>query len=221
MSIEEALRHAAASDTEFAASHLAGLGYLVPKAVIFATNLFVHPLPTGMSAEPLSKEDIVAVHMYTQDSALSRILNARLCDEDRDMLQPFLPLLKLILRALYKLPKVSATIFRAVKGDLRADFKPNTQKIWWAFSSCTNDITVLGNTAFAGYDGERTFFYVQACAAFDVSRYSASPHEAELLLAPGTTLTVGGVFSPALGVHNIALVQEPFLPLRLGDEVCV
>ena len=220
MSLEEALRHAAAGDAEFA-SHLPDIEDLIPYAHIFATNLLVLPLPTGMSAEPLSKEDIVAVHMYTHDSALFRIVNTRLRTENREVLKPFLPLLKLLLKALYKLPKVSAMIFRGVKGDLRADFMAKSLKIWWAFSSCTKDITVLGNTAFAGYDGERTFFLIQASAAFDVSRYSAFPNESELLLAPGSTLKVGSVLSPAPGLHNVALVQEPFLPLRLGDEVCM
>ena len=107
MAFEDALRMAAAMDAELD-SHLSDLTEQLRLARIFISNFLARPppLPHGVDREPLSGEEILAVHLYTRQSAFFSILNTRLRAEDRTSLKPFLPLLKLLLTAVYKLPQV-------------------------------------------------------------------------------------------------------------------
>jgi hypothetical protein len=190
-------------------------------ASIFATNFLTRPPPGAPpGGEPLNREEIIGLHMYTMDSPFSRILNARLRSENQDLLKPYLRLLKILIGALYKLPRHRGLLYRGVKEDLREDYARVGQLTpWWAFSSTTRDQAVLANETFAGYTGERTCFHIKACAAFDISRYSAYRGEGELLLAPGTVLEVRGTFSSGPGIYTITLVQQPFHKLPIDGEV--
>jgi hypothetical protein len=223
VSVEAGMQLAAMSDREWRVA-MPDLRVAFEHASNFATNFLARPPPGAPpGGEPLNREEIIGLHIYTMDSPFHRILNARLRTEDRDVLKPFLPLLKLLIGALYKLPRHRGLLYRGVKKDLRKDYARVGQLTpWWAFSSTTRDQAVLANETFAGYRGERTFFHIDACAAFNIVRYSAFAHESELLLAPGTLLEVGSTFSPGPGIYNITLVQRPFRELPLdGGEVCV
>ena len=218
LELEATLRMAAVGDRELA-PRLPQLFQDMRLCNIFATSLLARPpsLPPGVHTEPLTHKEIVVIRLYTCP-ALYSILNARLRTVERSVLQPYLPLLKLLLTALYKLPRVNGPIYRAVPTDLRADFTTDETKVWWAFSSCTKELAVLDDPGFGGSTGQRTFFWIQASAAFDVSRYSAYAHEKEVILAPGATLKVTGGHSPAPNIHNITMVQEPFVELHLEED---
>jgi len=58
----------------------------------------------------LTQEDIAIIHLYTQATPFYIILNASLRAEDRLKLTPFFPVLKLLLKALYKLPMVKEAV---------------------------------------------------------------------------------------------------------------
>ncbi len=71
----------------------------------------------------LSADEIAAIHLYTQDGPVFRILNARMRESNRHALKPFLPLVKLMLNGLYKLPcTTTAVVYRGVKADLSHQF---------------------------------------------------------------------------------------------------
>ncbi len=185
-------------------------------AQAFATN-FLNRAPPG---EPLNREEIIGLHMYTMDSPFFRILNTRLRSENRDLLKPYLRLLKILIGALYKLPQQRGLYYRGVQGDFRDNLRDGHLITWWAFSSTTHDPNVVLQTTFAGVAGPRTIFHIDACAVFDVSRYSALP-ESERLLAPGAMLKVRGVVDPApgSGLYQITLDQQPLLKLPIDGEV--
>jgi hypothetical protein len=221
LSCEEALRHAIVGDPDLSA--LADeLAWNLQAAQDFADNFLINPPsnPPPVGGPLRDREEIAALNLFTQDSPLCTILNARLCTEKREVLVPFRPLLKLLLMALYKLPRVGGLAYRGVRENMHDSFVENTIATWWAFSSTARSISVMENSVFAGYKGQRTIFTIEVCAAFDVSRYSALANESKLLLAPGTRLKVVGRFSPEPNVHMISLVQQPFVPLPdLIDQV--
>jgi hypothetical protein len=208
--LEEAIALAQAGDAELRTKSLETNLHM---AALFASNKAQVP------GEPLTENEIAVLHLYTQDSPVYRVLNARLRSENRDVLRPFLPLVKLLLTAIYKLPQVSDMAYRGVPKDICADFEPGKKKVWWAMSSSTKRIDVLQNALFGGAaSGPRTMIHISTCAAFDISPYSAFRGEDELLLAPGSTFQVIANFSPAPNLFIIQLKQLPFVPLRLVCE---
>jgi hypothetical protein len=72
----------------------------------------------------LGREEIAAVHIYTQDCPLYAELNRLLRAKERQALKPYLRYLKLFLTACYKLPEVGGNVWRGVPealADISAD----------------------------------------------------------------------------------------------------
>jgi len=78
----------------------------------------------------LSLEQIAAIHMYTQNSPFYLYLNIRMRDEKRELLQPFLAFIKLLLSGLNLLPPVREMVYRAVKLDLHTSFPNGAEPTW-------------------------------------------------------------------------------------------
>jgi YVTN family beta-propeller protein len=83
--VEAAMEFVVPEDREWARA-MPDLRANLRHAQAFATN-FLNGAPPG---EPLSREEIIGLHMYTMDSPFFRILNARLRSENRDLLRPYL-----------------------------------------------------------------------------------------------------------------------------------
>ena len=169
-------------------------------------------------ADPLTLDQIAAIHLYTQQSPIYSVLNAQLRNRDRNALKPVFPYLKLFLTALYSLPPVSSvTVYRGIKKDLSAMFRVGTEYQWWAFSSTAKKINLLENPEFLGTTGSRTMLHITATTAYDISKYSSFEDEKELILPPGSKLVVEGVFSPAEGLLMVQMRQMPYRPLFVCD----
>ena len=127
--------------------------------------------------------------LYTQETCLYGILNHELRNHtDVDGAKAFLPYLKLLLTGLNKLPLVRAKVYRGIKSDVHEVYNQLKNKVftWWAFSSTTPqkyqaEIYLHGS--------ERTLFAIDAMGV-DISAFSSFPDEQEVLLLPGTRLTV-------------------------------
>ena len=85
-------------------------------------------VPTGVQGRP-SLDERIGLHVYTQQSPLYIILNERLRTADRTVLEPYKPLIKLLLTGLYRLPQVATTVYRGVKDDLHADYVCDTEVV--------------------------------------------------------------------------------------------
>ena len=169
-------------------------------------------------ADPLTLDQIAAIHLYTQPTPIYKILNALLRNCDRNALKPAFPYLKLFLTALYSLtPVPSVTVYRGIKKDLSAMFRVGTEHRWWAFSSTAKKINVLENPEFLGTTGSRTMLHITATTTYDISSYSSFENEKELILPPGSKLVVEGVFSPAEGLLIVQMTQMPYRPLFVWD----
>jgi hypothetical protein len=88
-----------------------------------------------------------------------------------------------------------------------AEFLPGTPVTWWAFSSCTTELTVLESNMYLGDSGDRTLFSVEAINGRTVRAHSHFVTEDEILLLPGTHMIVKSQFSPAPDLHIIHLKQ--------------
>jgi len=98
----------------------------------------------NLSSNPhnLSQDEIAAIHLYTQETPLYRVLNDRLRSEKRELLVPFFPYLKLLLRAIFKLPVIKCPVYRGVTKDLSKNFVSGKSYIWWGLTSTAAKIEV-------------------------------------------------------------------------------
>ena len=169
----------------------------------------------------LTIDESAAIRLYTIEwdrphRSLYSMLNYTLKNENREKLRPYFRYMKLFITALVKLPCMPpCTVWRGVTKDLSQEFPPGTPVTWWAFSSCTTELTVLENNMYLGSSGHRTLFSVEVINGRTVRAHSHFVTEDELLLLPGTHMIVQSLFSPAPQLHIIHLKQvipdEPLL----------
>lgn len=178
------------------------------------------------SGDDITVDESAAIHIYTLEwpesyNSLYRLLNLTLRSEKRNELKPWFPYLKLILAALYKLPPVKKTVWRAVCGDVSNQYQK--YKIWWGFSSCTENLEVAEQ--FVKNSDQRTFFKIECINGRYIQSYSYFQNEKEILLLPGTYLLVLKKWTQADGAHMIELqeIQPPYqliTPPFIKQETC-
>lgn len=158
--------------------------------------------------DPLSKEEAMALHIYTQESKFYKVCNTALRAQDRAKILPFFPYLKLVLRGLRKLPALDTTVYRGVKLDLSSTYPELEDFIWWGFTSTTSTIKVMESEQFCGKSGDRTIFAIKIKGAVNITRYSAVGNENERLVFPGTPFNVASVASLGAGLTMIQVEQD-------------
>jgi hypothetical protein len=184
--------------------------------ILHNLSFYVHMALDETPEQPpdgLTIDESAAIRLYTIEwekphRSLYSMLNHTLKYDDRDYLRPYFKYLKLFLSALVKLPCVPPlTVWRGVTKDMSAEFPPGTPVTWWAFSSCTTELTVLENNMYLGNTGNRTLFSVEAINGRTIRAHSHFVTEDEILLLPGTHMIVQSQFSPAPDLHIIHLKQ--------------
>ncbi len=161
----------------------------------------------------LTIDESAAIRLYTMEwnsphRSLYSMLNSNLKKGDRKALLPYFKYMKLLVTAVVKLPCVPpSTVWRGVTKNMSASFPPGTEVTWWAFSSCTTELTVLENNMYLGYEGPRTLFSVEVINGRTVKAHSHFVTEDELLLLPGTHMIVQSQLNPAPDLYIIHLKQ--------------
>lgn len=161
----------------------------------------------------LTIDESAAIRLYTIEwegphRSLYSMLNRTLKTASREELRPYFKYMKLFVTALAKVPcNPPATVWRGVTKDLSEQFPPETPVTWWAFTSCTTNLTVLENNMYLGNVGSRTLFSVEAINGRSVRAHSHFDTEDEVLLLPGTHMIVQSILSPAPDLHIIHLKQ--------------
>ncbi|CAF3655661.1 unnamed protein product [Rotaria sp. Silwood1] len=205
--------------------------------ILYNLSFYVQMALDKTPAEPpdqLTVDESAAIRLYTIEweephRSLYSMLNYTLKMTSRENLRPYFRYLKLFLTALVKLPCVPPlTVWRGVKLDLSAEFPPGTLVTWWAFSSCTTEMTVLENNMYLGTMGARTLFSVEAINGRMVRAHSHFVTEDEVLLLPGTHMVVQSQLSPAPDLYIIhlkqiipkeMLLEPPFEGARLYPKI--
>jgi hypothetical protein len=137
----------------------------------------------------LTLDESAAIYLYTMPTtSFHSKLNDRLRAENRNELEPWLAFLKLFISALRKLPSTAIIVWRGVASDICSNFVANDVQTWWTVNSCSMNPRVV--EFYLG--GMGTVFGIQAIHGKDISKYSACPHEEEVVLMPGTRVRVMG-----------------------------
>lgn len=189
---------------QFACDHDASMAQCSFEANLFCAHFFADDL---QGEDDLTPDEIACIHLYTQQSPWYRILNSRLRERNRELLKPFLPYIRLLLTALYKLPQNPGMLYRGVKKNIQASLTPGKRLLWWSFSSSAVRVDVLESPEFLGKNGDRTLMTINAKTGVDIRKYSAFPHEHEVLLLAGTCLKVESVLNAGHGLHVVQLTE--------------
>ncbi|CAF0821056.1 unnamed protein product [Didymodactylos carnosus] len=170
----------------------------------------------------LTVDESAAIRLYTMQS-LFKHLNEILRSKVRaELLRPWLPYLKLLLMALYKLPSVKKTVWRGTNLDLSTLYKQGDRCTWWGFSSCTESITVAD--CFLGECGSRTLFCIECENGRLITQYSQFGDENEILLLPDFYFQVVDVrVRDGFPIIHVKEIQPPhrFLELPLSSNESV
>ena len=98
------------------------------------------------SEHGLTRDESAAVYLYTMEgggNSFYHVFNRALRLEDRRQAKPWFPYLKLLDKALNKLPHVSGSIWRGVPGDISGSYQKNQSFTWWSISSCSLSTEVI------------------------------------------------------------------------------
>ena len=134
-------------------------------------------------ATMLTLEESAAIYLYTMpSSSVYKSLNIALRGENRQLLHPWLPFLKLLITALEKLPPFKDTIWRGVASDETSKFIGGSVYTWWGITSCSKSLDIAQK-----YIGESgTLFAIEKAHGKDVTMFSAVQDEKEVILMPAT-----------------------------------
>jgi hypothetical protein len=155
------------------------------------------------AAGTLSADEIAALYLYTCESAFYRQINATLRNPDRTRIVPYIPYLRLLFSAVWRLPAHEEPLWRGVSLDLRSQYPLGRTVTWWGVSSCTSKLSVA--QGFLGHRGKRTLFEVRPVRAVGIRSFSAFNGEEEFILAPGTQLEVTDVRAERGGLYTVKL----------------
>jgi hypothetical protein len=193
-----------------------------------AVSKLVHLLPAVQShayvakqrckkpADGLSQDESASIMLYTMgwaplEKCLYVVLNATLRTADRQKLQPWFLYLRLFVGALSRLPPLRETVYRGVKLDLSNGYTIGETIVWWAFSSCTTDVSVLQSELFLGKNNTRTMFTIKCDSARDIRKHSYYSVEDEVLLLAATQFQVSGCLDQGdLRIIQLKETQPPF-----------
>ncbi|CAF4631533.1 unnamed protein product, partial [Rotaria sp. Silwood2] len=174
---------------------------------------------TRSPADGLSHDESAAIHLYTMEwtpsgNSLYAILNRTLRASNRSQLtmKPWFKYLKLFLTALAKLPALSSSsqsriVWRGVKLNISELYVKDSYITWWSFSSCTKSLSLLESNMYLGQTGDRTIFNIETINGKDISSRSYFSQEGEVLLMPGTYMTVVSKLKPAPNLYMIQLKE--------------
>ena len=160
----------------------------------------------------ISREEIAAINIFTQGTILYAALNEALRSENRALLVPFMPYLKLLLSGLYQIPLQPTTVSHGAKIDAQTNYKKGKNVVWFSIVSGIKSDELLASEAFLGAEGKRTLFSIHAFGLVNISQFSATNYD-EYLLLPGSTLIVDDVEDSGKDIKKILLTQDqvPFL----------
>jgi len=160
----------------------------------------------------LSDEEAMAINLFAQESPFYPILNARMKKGKKADLMPFLPVIKLLMSGLYKLPLIQGKVFRAIT-NAKISKAPGLRKgkpcIVWSFATTATSKTVYDflerNPA-----AEKTLLELHISTGVSIQPFSPFG-EKEILLLPGTCFFVTSLQDHPRGFEVLEM-KEVYVP---------
>ena len=114
-----------------ALSYIKGAAAVAQAAIDLAYQFADELLSAGPDPHGLTRDDIAAIHLYTQDDPIFTNLNRALRSEERHLVKPYWGYIRLLQHAIFKLPcDASGTLLRGIKVTWMAleDYKARSRR---------------------------------------------------------------------------------------------
>lgn len=162
----------------------------------------------------LKSDESAAIYLYTMEwkegssESLYYIFNEALRSGNHSKMKVWFPYLKLLTAALKKFPSVQTEVWRNLQGDFNRDYPKDKVFPWVTVTSCSSDVNKVIQ-CFWNPNGQNTLFKINAAKGKNISDYSQSPNEHEVVLLPGTRFRVTGksVLAKAANCENIPVTE--------------
>ena len=133
----------------------------------------------------LTKDESVAVYLYTMGKHPLSKLNCHLRAMNSQGLRPWFAYLKLFISALNKLPPFKGRVWRGIPVRTSFNSAEYAVQTWWTVTSTSKDIKII--EAFINND-MGTVYVLETINGRDISQYSATPAEQEVIIMPGARM---------------------------------
>lgn len=200
---------------EAAAATGADFTLTMAKSFDFATSLVDRGRSRGLKVD-----EVAVINIYTHDKPekFYRDLNAAMggyTPRKHKDLPGYLPFIRLLLSAMFKLEHVAALVWRGVRGTPAAllggaDKGPGDEVTWWTFTSTTLSADVT--KAFIEGDGPRVMFRIQVAAGVQIGSFSdfrgveaGMESEQEVIVLPGTRFAIDAVHELGGGLTEVRM----------------
>ena len=165
--------------------------------------------------EALTVRDIAALHIYTMDTDFYSRMNQELGGYGKGAshaaLADFLPITKLLVDAMQKLPPFPVKLFRGITMNYQAvlgeQIKATDLVKWNQFTSCSTRPDVLKDESFLGEETEGTVFQIMGVTGVNIKAYSKLADEDEVVLPPGSQFVVEKIAKWKFGVNEVRMRQ--------------
>ena len=140
------------------------------------------------------------------ETGFFQVLNLAMLSATRTLIQPFFPFLRLLLKAMQKLPRFSGhRLYRPACFDFTSVYVKNCDVIEWTFTSCSTE-KIIDPFVFCFVSGE--------LAGVDISMFSrcGKKNRPEVLMFPGLTYNVADIELKSAQNKEITLRLLPFHP---------
>lgn len=173
-------------------------------SILFDAKLKLIRLVASGQAE-LDPIHIMAIFLYTADSFILEQANLALSDWGNKKLKMWQPFVHCLYRAVSLLPIYVGEIYRGIDGvEFCPEYYPiGAQITWGSFCTCSKE---RGSVTDLFKRGNGIVFIVKSKTGRDISKYSCTPADSEVLFLPESTFIVRGIYRPdpiALGQENI------------------
>ncbi|CAF1218516.1 unnamed protein product [Rotaria sordida] len=135
----------------------------------------------------LTRDESAAIFLYTIEwdgRTLYHVINRDLLSKEQSVSKSWLPYLKLFYTALKKLPNVQMNVWRSIHEDMIKELNQNDEFIWWSITSCSSSIDVIKDSI----EINSRLLIIETTTGKDISNYSNSSDQHEVILCPGTRL---------------------------------
>jgi hypothetical protein len=162
----------------------------------------------------LTDHELAAIYLYTiewnegSSQNLYFIFNNALCSGNRSEKKHWSPYLKLLVTALMKFPPIKINVWRSLKEDVSKDYPKDKRFTWPSVTSCSRDVNEAIEY-FRNSNGQNTLFNISVINGKNISDYSQSPREQEVVLLPGVRFRVTGesVLEKAGNCKNVPVIH--------------
>ena len=149
----------------------------------------------SLEDKTMTVDEVAALNMLSIQPQLYKALQAALRDRNRDKLTPFIPVFKLMLSGVYKLPLVKSNVYRGVRVyDACKTIREGKSFVWWGFSFALTQESDLQRDEFLGSTYDCSMIKIRALSAVDIKAFSMFKEDVDyVLLLPGTQVDVDKV----------------------------